>query len=676
MGVLKVNVGTALSPDWRDIGCGGHPASSVAFLDDFNRADASTLGSPWTVYAGTWGISSNTCVRLSQTAGGVIFTTALMDAASASIDVSVKVKRSVSTDWSEIVFAYDPVTDIGYRLRFDFASGIGIARAHKNDGPAGDTPIGSITSLGATDGIFHTIRIVYDQPTANVKVYENGILKGNVTDAAGGLTGTWTGVGSSHVGASPVETFDDFTITPAVAATTGRLKLWDGTQWVREACDDDLPAAFARPLNVWTGTAWEQVACMVPMFPTLGPGPYTLHFDLRADIGSAGNTTAIVSVVTAAGTSYAGTRSATSTGISTAEWVSHTVDLSDFLVGDDTCELHLDYFSGTHTSHFRRIHVTDGAGNVVYGEYPLTFPYPGTSVIQDTAVSASAGNPEEAEEGAGSGVQWNAQTLSTDTRGDILLFIRARTGVAADHLTFGPAPVTQSFVVPAGVTSVTAEAWGAQGGDYFLPNHSGGRGGYIKATLAVTPGETLTVTPGGQGESGGFTSSDAAGGTNGGGGGKGNGGKGGGGQSDVKRGSTTLLVAAGGGGAARSSAGGDGGGSTGQAGEDGGAPATTGGGGGTTSAGGARGHECSDFPGFTQATAGSAGTGGNGGQINGGFYGGGGGGAGKFGGGGGGYGNGLVGGGGGGGGSNDTTGTVITNSQGVRSGDGLIRISW
>lgn len=413
-----------------------------------------------------------------------------------------------------------------------------------------------------------------------------------------------------------------------------------------------------------------------PTLPTLGPGPYTLYFDLRADIGGSFDTTTIVSVATDAGTSFVGLFSASSTGVSTPEWVSHVVDLSDFLAGEETCELHLDYFGGASTSHYRRVHVTDGAGAVVYGEFPLGYPYPGTSAIQDTAVSAGT-NPEEAEAGAVNAYEWNAQTLSVDIRSDVLLHIRARTGLVADHLTFGPTGSGQPFVVPAGVTSITAEAWGAQGQDYIDTDvHLGGRGGYIKAALAVTPGETLTVFPGGVSIGSTAYPASGPGGDNGGGAGYGNSGKGGGGKSDVKRGSTTLLVAGGGGGATRSSAGGDGGASTGHAGANGGAPATTGGGGGATSAGGAAGHECSDMPGYTQATAGSAGTGGEGGYISSGFYGGGGGGGGKFGGGGGGYGNGLIGGGGGGGGSNDTTGAVIASSQGAASGPGKVRISW
>ncbi len=69
-----------------------------------------------------------------------------------------------------------------------------------------------------------------------------------------------------------------------------------------------------------------------------------------------------------------------------------------------------------------------------------------------------------------------------------------------------PSPGTFSFVVPPGVSTLTAELWGAGagGGDGHRPpgapagstrgsGGGGGGGGYTSTTLAVTPGETLTI---------------------------------------------------------------------------------------------------------------------------------------------------------------------------------------
>jgi hypothetical protein len=96
----------------------------------------------------------------------------------------------------------------------------------------------------------------------------------------------------------------------------------------------------------------------------------------------------------------------------------------------------------------------------------------------------------------------------------------------------------QTLVVPPRVGAATIEAWGAQGAG---PN--GGLGGYIRGTVAVVPGTVLEVRVGG-------SPSAAAGGYNGG----GNGGAnafGGGGGSDVRVAGAALdgrLVTAGGGG--------------------------------------------------------------------------------------------------------------------------------
>lgn len=143
----------------------------------------------------------------------------------------------------------------------------------------------------------------------------------------------------------------------------------------------------------------------------------------------------------------------------------------------------------------------------------------------------------------------------------------------------------QTFVVPAGVTSITVRAWGAGGGsngalDSQADRAFGGPGGFVKATLAVTPGETLTVKVGGGGKKG--TSARMSG--------------GGGGRSELLRSTTPLVIAGAGGGSggygssATSNWGGKGGGTTGGTGGDGTAGGgSNGGAGGTQSAGGAQG---------------------------------------------------------------------------------------
>jgi hypothetical protein len=219
----------------------------------------------------------------------------------------------------------------------------------------------------------------------------------------------------------------------------------------------------------------------------------------------------------------------------------------------------------------------------------------------------------------------------------------------------------QTYTVPVGVTSITVDVYGAQGGlGYNVPNVGAGQGGRVQATVAVTPGEVLNIFVGGQGGAGGTTVGGTAGYNGGGTGGGWPGGRsggGGGGASDIRQGGTALanriVIAAGGGGTgvnyAVGNRGGDGGGLTGANGLTG----TYLGAGATQSAGG--------------APNGALGQGGNapGGQTGGG-------------GGGGYYGGGSSAWEGGGGGSSYTAPVVVTSvthTGGVQTGNGIITIT-
>ena len=244
--------------------------------------------------------------------------------------------------------------------------------------------------------------------------------------------------------------------------------------------------------------------------------------------------------------------------------------------------------------------------------------------------------------------------------------------------------VSTTYNVPAGCDALTVKAWGAGGGGGgdgagSGTGGAGGGGGFSQADIAVTPGESLTISIGGGGAStpsgggadpggigGGGTVPTAGAGVGGGGADSESGdGGGAGGYSAVLRSSTYLVQAGGGGGGGGSAksftggAGGAGGGTSAVAGAAGGGPGGAGGGAGTASAGGAAGS--------VGGAAGSANTGGAGGHRGGGdaHGGGGGGGGGKYGGGGGGYDSGSEqAGGGGGGGSGLITGTNTTLTAG------------
>ncbi len=246
-------------------------------------------------------------------------------------------------------------------------------------------------------------------------------------------------------------------------------------------------------------------------------------------------------------------------------------------------------------------------------------------------------------------------------------------------VTFNYTGTIQSWTVPAGVTFIFVEAYGAQGGSGGA--NIGGKGGKVTCSMPVTPGQVIYITVGGQ-----STNQTAVYGFG------GNGGvatsygtfaRAGGGLSGLSTADpitqvNAYLIAAGGGGTGTSpyaGNGGAGGGLNGIAAVStyGGTP--TRGGGGTQTAGGVGG-STSDAN-TINPTAGSAISGGVGGTVSGisaGWNGGGGGGAGYFGGGG------AAGGGnaqGSGGGGSSWTGASCLNVQNVgniNSGHGYINI--
>lgn len=148
----------------------------------------------------------------------------------------------------------------------------------------------------------------------------------------------------------------------------------------------------------------------------------------------------------------------------------------------------------------------------------------------------------------------------------------------------------QTYTVPAGITTINIEAYGAEGRYASINGDAGGKGGYSTGDLTVAPGQIIYIYVGGEGTT---TPTANAGQCYGGFNGGGNGGNGfsggsGGGASDVRVLGTSLsnrvIVAGGGGGADNGGIGGSGGGLIGVDGgfNSGSAPAT----GGTQSSGG------------------------------------------------------------------------------------------
>lgn len=220
---------------------------------------------------------------------------------------------------------------------------------------------------------------------------------------------------------------------------------------------------------------------------------------------------------------------------------------------------------------------------------------------------------------------------------------------------------SQTWTVPACVTSITIDARGAQGGGN--PGYSGGLGARMVGTFSVTPGQVITLYVGGMGSPG-TTASGFTGG-------------GGGGGSGAFLNGNILVIAGGGGGAGHSNGGQPG--QTTQNGSNGFGYPGSGGPGGTAgadggnnsgnTAGGGKGYNSgipSQTNGYNNPGGWGCGGGGGGSHTNG-----------HAGGGGGGYsGGGGAWNGGAGGGGSINNGTSPTNTQGFQTGNGAISITY
>jgi hypothetical protein len=148
-----------------------------------------------------------------------------------------------------------------------------------------------------------------------------------------------------------------------------------------------------------------------------------------------------------------------------------------------------------------------------------------SSDLNATAAGAEISWYTEATGGVAIGTSASGEDFSVSPTATTTYYaeaLRSDTTVSGEQ-TFSYTGAVQTWIVPAGVTEIEIETWGAQGGGAL-----GGLGARIKGTVSVTPGETLKYVVGGQGLS--------------------NYGYGGGGGSFVTRADNTPLVIAGGGG--------------------------------------------------------------------------------------------------------------------------------
>ena len=278
-----------------------------------------------------------------------------------------------------------------------------------------------------------------------------------------------------------------------------------------------------------------------------------------------------------AGATVPATAFTSSTPGVTFSW-SRTVPVPDIGLGTTAGTGNVPSFTATNTSNAPitatfSVVASNGSCTGAPIQFTITInPTPSVNPVSNVTVCNGATTSPINFSGPVSGTMFNwtnsnpAIGLPASGTGNIAPFTAINPGVGPVSATITVTPVTntaqatinfnytgavQTWTVPAGVTSINVQAFGAQGNSNAL-GVAGGLGGSATGTLAVTPGSTLYINVGG----GGIVS--ATGGFNGG----GNAGSsacasaiggGGGGASDIRDGANTLgarvLVAAGGAGA-------------------------------------------------------------------------------------------------------------------------------
>ncbi len=124
--------------------------------------------------------------------------------------------------------------------------------------------------------------------------------------------------------------------------------------------------------------------------------------------------------------------------------------------------------------------------------YQWTLPTGWTGTSTTNSITVNTGN-------AGGDIQVKAQNACGLS---VASALTVATGSVVNHSgrqTFNFTGSTKTFVVPPCVTSIDLDVRGAAGGDMGL-SPKPGKGGRVQMSLAVTPGETLTIAVGGEGE--------------------------------------------------------------------------------------------------------------------------------------------------------------------------------
>ena len=265
---------------------------------------------------------------------------------------------------------------------------------------------------------------------------------------------------------------------------------------------------------------------------------------------------------------------------------------------------------GNNTTYY----VSTGAGVCGFQNIPVTVSVttPANPTVSNTSINCGQTATLTASGSGANNYIWYANAAGTQQIGTGANYTtpslaNSTTYYVAAGIVSNAAPTTftytgsvQTYTVPAGVTSISVDAYGAGGGVYPGGPGTAGAGGRIQGTVPVTPGQVLTIVVGGAGGNSQYNRC----------------GSGGGGFSGVLDATNNHLISAGGGGGAAGDegcpqvgGGGNGGSTSGSNGSCG-----IGGAGGTNAAGPAGG---AGGTGTIAGAAGNANGGGNGGATQG-----------------------------------------------------------
>jgi hypothetical protein len=276
VGVLKVLVDGV----WRKVGCGTGSAAGIA--DDFNRTDGPTLvadrsdGGLWTVAGSDWELADG---RLIRTTSGV--------------------GSPLSDRWVYADYGFDQTVTVVTKFNFMFLDGgmgwyvavdaagtAGFAVVYDANFPrmelidiASNTAIASPVAAPSPDGTERTMTITYDYTSGAITVDIDGT--NYFTETAPSLyTDTGLGLYSYRPYATYQCYYDDVDVTGTGGAVPGRLRLWTGTEWVRELCDDDVPPS---PTSTVTDDFAGAAAALNGRTTTTGGLTWTADSGLRLD---------------------------------------------------------------------------------------------------------------------------------------------------------------------------------------------------------------------------------------------------------------------------------------------------------------------------------------------------------------------------------------------------------